>query len=77
MKHNHCYATHQNDVGKNATLFRIRLKPNAQLLTQRFSEIPLYYREKPYYLLKELEEHNIIKQIGSSPNDKPNYGTTF
>ena len=27
-------------------------------------------------LLKELENHIIIKQIGSSPQDKPVYGTT-
>ena len=32
LKYKTCYATHKNDVGKNATPFRIRLKPNAQLL---------------------------------------------
>ena len=36
VKHKNCYATHQNDVGKIATLFRIRLKPNAQLHTTSF-----------------------------------------
>ena len=31
-KHKSCYATHKNDVRKIATPFRIRLKPNAQLI---------------------------------------------
>ena len=57
--------------------FRIRLKPNAQLLTQRPSKVPIHYRDELNSLLKELENHNIIKQIGSSPQDKPVYGTTY
>ena len=77
LKYKTCYATHKNDVGKIATPFRIRLKPNAQLLTQRPSKVPIHYREKLNNLLKELEKHNIIKQIGSSPQDKPVYGTTY
>ena len=77
VKHKKCYATHKNDVGKIATPFRIQLKPNAQLLTQRPSKVPIHYREKLKNLLKELEKHNIIKQIGSSPEDKHNYGTTY
>ena len=32
-------------VGKIATPFRIRLKPNAQLLTQRPSKVPIHYRD--------------------------------
>ena len=35
LKYKTCYATHKNDDGKRSTPFRIRLKPNAQLLTQR------------------------------------------
>ena len=77
LKHKTCYATHINDVGKIATPFRIRLKPNAQLLTQRPSKVPIHYRDKLNTLLKDLEKHNIIKQIGSSPQDKPVYGTTY
>ena len=77
LKNRTCYATHKNDVGKIATAFRIRLKPNAQLLTQRPSKVPILYREKLNNLLKELEKHNIIKQIVSSPQDKPGYGTTY
>ena len=76
LKYKACYATHKNDVGKIATPFRIRLKPGAQLLTQRPSKVRIHYREKLYALLQELENYNIIKQIGSSPQDKPVYGTT-
>ena len=46
-------------------------------MTQRPSKVPIHYREKPNLLLKELEKYNIIKQIGSSPQDKPVYGTTY
>ena len=53
VKHKTCYATHKNDVGKNATPFRIRLKPNAQLLTQRHSKVPIQCREKLNNLLKD------------------------
>ena len=77
LKYKTCYATHKNDVGKISTPFRIRLKPNAQLLTQRPSKVPIHYRDKLNALLKELEKYNIIKQIGSSPQDKPVYGTTY
>ena len=76
-KYKTCYATHKNDVGKLSTPFRIRLKPHAQLLTQRPSKVPIQYRDKLNTLLKELEKHNIIKQIGSSPQDKPVYDTTY
>ena len=77
LKYKTCYATQKNDVGKISTPFRIRLKPNAQLMTQRPSKVPIHYRDKLNVLLKELEKYNIIKQIGSSPQDKPVYGTTY
>ena len=77
LKYKTCYAIHKNDVGKISTPFRIRLKPNAQLMTQRPSKVPIHYRDKLNTLLKELEKYNIIKQIGSSPQDKPVYGTTY
>ena len=76
LKYKTSYATHKNDVGKSSTPFRIRLKPNAQLMTQRPSKVPIHYRDKLNVLLKELQKYNIIKQIGSSPQDKPVYGTT-
>ena len=46
-------------------------------MTQRPSKVPIHYRDKLNVLLKELEKFNIIKQIGSSPQDKPVYGTTY
>ena len=33
LKYKTCYVTHKNDVGRISTPFRIRLKPNAQLIT--------------------------------------------
>ena len=77
LKYKTCYATHEHDVGKISTLFRIRLKPNAQPITQRPSKVPIHYRDKLNALPKELEKYNIIKQIGSSPQDKSIYGTTY
>ena len=47
------------------------------MLTQRPSKVPIHYRDKLNTLLKDLEKHNIIKQIGSSPHDKHVYGTTY
>ena len=67
LKYKTCYGTHKIDVGKISTPFRIRLKPNPQLMTQRPSKVPNHYRDKLNVLLKELENNNIIKQIGSSP----------
>ena len=43
VKYQHCYATHRNDVGKIASSFRIRLKPNAKLQTQKPTKIPIHY----------------------------------
>ena len=77
VKYRSCYATHKNDVGRIATPFRIRLKPNAKLQTQRPTKVPIHYREKLKTLLDELEKHNIIRQIGSTHSDKSIYGTTF
>ena len=34
-----------------------------------------YHKLKAF--LKELEKYKIIKQIGSSPPDEPDYGTTY
>ena len=46
VKYRTCYATHKSDVGQIATPFRIRLKPNAKLQTQRPTKVPIHYREK-------------------------------
>ena len=63
LKYKTCYASHKNDVGKISTPFRIRLKPNAQLITQRPSKDPIHYRDKLNALLKELEKHNISNKL--------------
>ena len=63
LKYKTCYATHKNDVGKISTPFRIRLKPNAQLITQRPSKVPIHYQDKFNVLLEELEKYNIIKLV--------------
>ena len=55
-KYKTCYATHKNVVGKIAPPFRIRFKPNAQLITQRPSTVLIHYRDKLNILPKELEK---------------------
>ena len=74
LKYKTCFATHKNDVGKIASSFRIGL--NAQLMIQCPTKVPIHYRYKLNAHLKELEKHNIIKQIDSSLHDKPDNGTT-
>ena len=73
----HCYAKHKNDVGKISTPFRIRIKDNCKLQTQRLSKVPIHYRDRLNKLLLELEKYNIIKQIGSTSDEKHTIGTTF
>ena len=51
LKYKTCYATHKNDVGKIATAFRIRLKPIAQLITQRPSKVLIHYRDNSILFL--------------------------
>ena len=77
LKYKTCYVTHKNDVGEISTPFRFRLKPNAQHIAQRPSKVPIHYRDKLNALHRELEKYNFIQQIGSSPQDKPVYGTTY
>ena len=59
-----CYAKHKIDVGKISTPFRIRIKDNCKLQTQRPSKVPIHYRDRLNKLLLELEKYKIIKQIG-------------
>ena len=54
LKYKTCYAIHKIDVGKISTPFRIR--PNAQLITQRPSKVSIHYRDKLNALLKEFEK---------------------
>ena len=77
INNEHCYAKHRNDVGKISTPFRIRIKENCKLQTQRPSKVPIHYRDRLNKLLEELEKHNIIKQIGSTTDEKHTIGLTF
>ena len=77
VKYRNCYATHKNDVGQIATPFRIQLKPNAKLQTQRPTKVLIRYREKLKKLLDEVERHKIFRPIDSTPSDKSFYDTTF
>ena len=77
INNQHCYAIHKNDVRKLSTPFRIRNKENCKLQTQRPSKVPIHYRDRLNKLLTELEKYNIIKQIGSSSDEKHTIGTTF
>ena len=77
INNQHCYAKHRNDVGKVSTPFRIKIKENFKLQTQRPSKVPLHYRDRLNKLLLELEKYNIIKQIGSTPYEKHTIRTTF
>ena len=69
LNNQHCYAKHKNDVGKFSTPFRIRIKENSKLQTQRPSKVPIHYRDRLNKLLTELEKYNILKQIGSSSDE--------
>ena len=76
INNQHCYAKHRNDVGKISTPFRIRIKENCKLQTQRPSKVPIHFRDRLNKLLVELEKYNIIIQIGSTPDGKHTSGTT-
>ena len=52
----HCYAKHKNEVGKISTPFRIRIKENCKLQTQRPSKVPIHYRDRLNKLLTEVEK---------------------
>ena len=41
------------------------------------SKVPIHYRDRLNKLLLELEKYNIIKQIGSTTDEKHTIGTTF
>ena len=73
----HCYDKHRNDVGKTSTPFRIRIIENCKLQTQRPSKVPIHYRDRLNKLLVELEKYNLIKQSGSTPDEKHTIGRTF
>ena len=51
-KNQNCYAKHKNDVGKNSTPSRIKIKENCKLQTQRPSKVPIHYRDRLNKLLR-------------------------
>ena len=77
INNKNCYAKHRNDLGKISTPFRFRIKEKCKLQTQKPSKVPIHYRDRLNKLLVELEKYNIIKQIGSTPDEKHTIGTTF
>ena len=77
INNQHCYAKHRNDVGKISFPFRIRVKENCKLQTQRPSKVSIHNRDRLNKLLVELEKYTIIKQIGSTPDEKHTIVTTF
>ena len=77
VNNQNCYAKHENDVEKISTPFRIRIKENCKLQTQRPSKVTIQYRFRLNKLSVELEKYNIINQIGSTPDEKHTIGTAF
>ena len=54
------------------------MEPNAKLQTQKPTKVPIHYCDKLYTLLDDLQKKTgILKQTGSMPHEKPNYGTAF
>ena len=52
LKYKTCNATHKSDVGKISIPFRIRLKPNAQLMTERPFKVPIHFGTNLMLFLK-------------------------
>ena len=77
INNQNCYAKHRNDVGNVSTPFRIRSKENCKLQSQRPSKTPIQFRDSVNKLLVELEKDNIMKQLGSTPDEKHTIETTY
>ena len=73
----HCHATHRNDALKISVPFLLRIKPDANLQTQRPNKVPLQYRDNLNIFLDDLQKNGVLKQIGSTPHEKPNCGNIF
>ena len=77
VENKHCYVKHRNNVGKLSTPFRISLKPYAKLQTHGPTKLPVPYRKNLIIVLNDSQKTGTLKQIGSTPHEKPNYGTKF
>ena len=70
IKHEDLYSNHKYDLGLTKEKFQIKLKPNAELRTQRPSKVPLHYREIVKTLLETLQQHGIIQKVGNPRRDE-------
>ena len=59
------YSFTKYDIGSISEEFKIKLQENAQFKKQRPSKVPFHYRERLEHLLIELQEANIIKEMGN------------
>ena len=67
------YSFTKYDIGKIAHEFKITLQKDAQFRKQRPSKIPFHYRDRLEKLLVELQEAEIIKEMG----DEEEMGSSF
>ena len=58
------YSQHKFDVGKVRPKFHVTLKANSALKKQRPSKVPLHLKDKLEKLLGQLQEADIIREIG-------------
>ena len=58
------YSQHKFDVGKVRQKFHVTLKANSELEKQRPSKVPLHLKDKLEKLLGQLQEADIIREMG-------------
>ena len=58
------YSQHKFDVGKTRQNFHVTLKPNVELKRKRPRKVPLHLKGKLKKLLTQLEDANIIREMG-------------
>ena len=58
------YSQHKFDVGKVRQKFHVTLKANSELKKQRPSKVPLHLKDKLEKLLGQLQEADIIREMG-------------
>ena len=68
IENKECYVSHKIDVHQISTPFRIRLKPNASLQTQRPTKVPILHRGKLNAIKVEFDKSGTIRQFGPTPH---------
>ena len=58
------YTQHKFDIGRVRQKFHVTLKVNSELKKQRPSKVPLHLRDKHEKLLGQLQEADIIREMG-------------